>query len=111
MIVQMQSMLEQKWAAMIDRTKSSLWWKSDRTTMWPIVYVWFTLKLKLNCLKLFDQVWFVMKTKQDNNVTDQTGALYVENDIELSWPIGPGAVYDEFQRGQRCDQSYKCGLC
>lgn len=37
-----------------------------------------------------------MKTRQDNDVTDQIGALYIENDIKLSWLIGPGVVCDEY---------------
>lgn len=41
------------------------------------------LKSKLNCLELFDQVQFVMKIRQDNNVTDWTSALYTVSDIEL----------------------------
>ena len=36
-----------------------------------------------------------MKTKQDNYVTEQIGAINTENDIELSWPIVSGVVYDE----------------
>lgn len=43
----------------------------------------FMLKSKLNCLELFDQVQFVMKTRQDNNVTDWTSALYTVSDTEL----------------------------
>ena len=39
-----------------------------------------------------------MKTRQDNDVTDHRGVFYFEN-IELSWSIRPGAVYDENQIG------------
>ena len=39
----------------------------------------------------------MMKTRQDNDVTDHTGAIYVENNIELSWPIESGVVYDKNQ--------------
>ena len=28
-------------------------------------------------------------------MTDHTGVVYVENDIELLWPIGLGTTYDE----------------
>ena len=38
-----------------------------------------------------------MKTRQDNDVTDHRGVFYFENDIELSWSIRPGAVYDKNQ--------------
>lgn len=31
-------------------------------------------------------------------MTDRTGTVYVENEIELSWPIGSGVVYDEKQQ-------------
>ena len=41
------------------------------------------LKSKLNCLELFDQVQFVMKTRQDNDVTDWTSVSYTVNDTEL----------------------------
>ena len=40
-----------------------------------------------------------MKTKQDNGVTKYIGAVYVENNTELSRPIGLGADYDENQIG------------
>ena len=38
-----------------------------------------------------------MKTSQDNKVTNFIGAVYVENKIELSWPIGWSAICDENQ--------------
>ena len=31
------------------------------------------------------------KTREDNNVTDHIGAVYAENDTELSWPIRSSA--------------------
>ena len=37
----------------------------------------------------------MMKTRQDNNVTDRIGLVYVENDIELSGPIWRGIVCDK----------------
>ena len=36
-----------------------------------------------------------MKTKQDNDMTNHGGALYIENDTELLWSIELGAIYDE----------------
>ena len=33
-----------------------------------------------------------MKTKQDNDMTDHIVVVYIENDIELSWPIRFGAI-------------------
>ena len=53
---------------------------------------------------------FVMKTRQDNDMTDCIGAFYAKKDIELLWPIGLDAVCDEYQRGQWHDQSYRCSL-
>ena len=34
------------------------------------------------------------KTRQDNDMIDSIGAIYVENEIELSWLIRPGIVYE-----------------
>ena len=45
-----------------------------------------------------------MKTKQDNDMTNHISAVYVENDTELSWPIGLGAVCEENQIGQQRDE-------
>lgn len=39
-----------------------------------------------------------MKTRKDDNVIDRTGVVYIENKIELSWPIKLGVVYDENQK-------------
>ena len=51
-----------------------------------------------------------MKTRQDNDVTNQTGVVYTEIGIELSWLIEQDVVYWEKHIGQRCDWSYKCDL-
>ena len=45
------------------------------------------------------------KTRQDNDVTDHIGAFYVENNIEILWPIGLGVVCDKNQIGQWYDWS------
>ena len=55
-----------------------------------LVYV--ETKTKLS--GLVNWVWFVMKTRQDNDVTHCIGAIYVENDNEVSWSIEPIAVCD-----------------
>ena len=34
-----------------------------------------------------------MKTKWEINVIDNIGAIYIKNDNELSWQIGPGTVH------------------
>ena len=39
----------------------------------------------------------MMKTIQDNDMTDRIGSLYVENETELSCQIQQGTVYDENQ--------------
>lgn len=44
-----------------------------------------------------------MKSKQDNDVADHTRVAYIENEIELSWPIGPGADFDKNRTGQQHD--------
>ena len=36
----------------------------------------------------------MMKTKQNNDMTDQTGAVYDEKETKLSWLIGPSVVCD-----------------
>ena len=61
-------------------------------------------KTIMNCHDWWDQVQSITKTKRkDNDVTDHTGAVYTENDIELSWPIGSGADAYENKIGQLCD--------
>ena len=49
-----------------------------------------------------------MKPRQNNDMTGCISVVYIE--IELSWPIGQGAVYEENQTGQRYDQLYRYGL-
>ena len=43
----------------------------------------------------------IMKTRQDNNMTDCTRTVYIENEIELSWLIESGFECDKNQIGQR----------
>ena len=42
----------------------------------------------------------MMKMRQDKNVIDHTGAIYAENETELSWLIRNGVDYDEDETGQ-----------
>lgn len=42
------------------------------------------MKPKLNYHDLSNQVWYVIKTKQDYKLTYYAGAFYGENDTELS---------------------------
>ena len=65
----------------------------------------------MNCHDQLDQVQFVMKAKENNNVTNCTIAVYAKNSVELSWPIRPSANYDENQIDELRDWSYRCGLC
>ena len=37
----------------------------------------------------------IMKTRQDNDITDCIGVVYVENEIGLQWANGTCAVYTE----------------
>ena len=37
------------------------------------------------------------KARQDNDMTNCTSTVYAKNDIELSWPIGPGVICHENQ--------------
>ena len=37
----------------------------------------------------------MMKTRQDNDVNDCIGAIYVEIETKLSWPIEQDLVYHE----------------
>ena len=61
---------------------------------WPIVQVWSMSKMKLNCHDRLNWERFVTKTKQDNDLTDRKGAVYIENETEHSWLIGLRAICD-----------------
>ena len=52
----------------------------------------------------------MMKTIQDNDVTNHADVVYAKNDIELSWPIRSGADCDENQLRQLRDLLYRHGL-
>ena len=67
--------------------------------------------MKMICHDRSDWVPSMTKTRQDNNMTDRTGAVYVENGNELSWPIKSGANYDENQIWKLRYWSYRCNLC
>ena len=43
------------------------------------------------------------KVTQDSDVIDHKDTVYAENDIELSWPIKQGVVYDKNDARQLCD--------
>ena len=54
-------------------------------------------KMKPSCHDWSTQVPFMIKTKQDNDVTDRIGVDYIKNNTDLSWLIGYGANCDENQ--------------
>ena len=72
-----------------------LLWKPIRTITWLILYVWSTSKLKLNYRDQLDQVLYMMKTRQDNDVTDCISLAYTKIETELLRPIWTGTIYDE----------------
>ena len=54
--------------------------------------------------------YVVMKTGKDNNMTEHIGLAYTKTKTELLGIIWPGVVYDENQKGQWRDWSYRCAL-
>ena len=66
---------------------------------WLMVNMQFMLKMKLTYHFRLERVLFVMKTRQDNNVTNRTTTIYVKNDIELLWLIESGAICNKNQIG------------
>lgn len=75
--------------------KCRLWRKLNKTTMWLIVQMQSTSKMKLSYHDRLDHVRSVMKTRQDNDVIDFIGLVYTEIEIKLSRPIWPGVVYNK----------------
>ena len=51
--------------------------------------------MKLNCQDLLDWVRSIAKTRQNNDVIDCIGVVYIKNKIKLSWSIKQGEVYEE----------------
>ena len=45
--------------------------------MWLILSVRFMLKLELNYHEWSDKMWFITKSRQDNDVTDCTSVIFV----------------------------------
>ena len=52
-------------------------------------------KMILNFYDQSNWVFTLMKTRQDNYVTDRKDAVYAKNEIELLWLIESGTIYDE----------------
>nr|CAN75003.1 hypothetical protein VITISV_014929 [Vitis vinifera] len=59
------------------------------------VWVRSTPKMKLSCHDRLDRVSFVMKTRQDNDMSDRTSVVYAKNNNELSSSIRSGADFDK----------------
>ena len=57
-------------------------------------------KMILNCRDLSDEVLFVTKTRQDNDMTSYIGVVYAKNETELLGPIELGVVCYQNQIGQ-----------
>ena len=60
-------------------------------------------KMKLSYRYWLDRVQSRTKTKQDNNMTNRIGLVYVEIETELSGPIWLGVVFDKNKTWQWCD--------
>ena len=50
-------------------------------------------KSKQNYEELFNKVYYIVKTRQDNDLTNHLTAFYAENNVELSLIIRPGVVF------------------
>ena len=67
-------------------------------------------KMILNYHDQLEWVHSVEKTKQDNDVIDHTGVIYVKNDAKLSSSIRSDADCDENQIWQLSDLLYRYDL-
>ena len=82
---------------MTDPTGYDPWRRPDRTITWLIVQVRFRPKSELNCHDRLDRMRSIAKTRQDNDVIDHKGVIFIEYDTKLLRPNGHCAVYDEDQ--------------
>ena len=82
------------------------WQDNDETNHTSPLHV----ETKLNYYDWSNGVWFMMKTRQDNDKIDRIGTIYAKIGTKMSWSIKQDTVYDEKQTKQRYDQSYKCNL-
>lgn len=60
-------------------------------------------KTKLSFLDLLDRVWSVIKTIQDNDMTNHISLVYIETKIELLRPIELSVGCYKNEIGQRHD--------
>lgn len=63
--------------------------------MWLIVKMRSMSKKKLSKCDRLDCVYFIPKTRQDNDVATRIGLVYAKIETELLGPIWLCAVYDE----------------
>lgn len=62
--------------------------------MWLIAQMRSMSKTKLSCHDQLDQVRSMMKRRQENEMTERTGAIYIETEIEKLWSIKLGTICD-----------------
>lgn len=62
--------------------------------MWLIAQMQSMSKTKLSCHDRLDQVRSMMKRRQENEMTERTGVIYIENEIEKLWSIELGTICD-----------------
>lgn len=80
----------ENWTFKIDPIRYGLWKRLDRTITWLNIQVQSTLKTKLNFHDQSERMWFITKSKHDNNVTIRTGMI--EYDTELWRLVGSDRV-------------------
>ena len=68
------------------------------------------LKLELNCQDRLDKMQSIMKTKQNNKVTNRKGVIFIEYDTKMSRPIEQCAIYDKDEIEKWRDWSYRSSL-
>ena len=65
---------------------------------WPNIQVHFVLTIKLNCYDRADKVYSMEKTRQENDMTNRIGAVYIKIEIEMSLSIRQDVVNHENQK-------------
>ena len=58
------------------------------------------LKSELNCHDRSNMLLFITKSKQDNDVIDRIGVIFIEYNTKMSILIEQCAVYDEDETEQ-----------
>lgn len=56
---------------------------------------------RIELSNLSNRLWYVTKTRKDNNMTNCISALNTKKESKLSWSIELNAICDENQTGQR----------